>query len=258
MYVVYTPGISAPRHSGAEAGTGPSATPSSVHLRSGWRRRARPVRIAGITVAALAVAGLSGATAANASITASTGHLAHDDAASVPARPVALVFGVLVEADGTPSPRLVDRLRGAAELHRAGRVRRLVMTGDGQPPGYDETVAMRDWALAAGVPADAIERDTGGLDTYDSCWRARHVYSIDAAVLVTQAYHLPRALYLCRALGIDAVGLAVPDWRHRPEQAVTRYGWDQQARHNVREWFARANATVDARRVRAPAVTGPR
>jgi vancomycin permeability regulator SanA len=75
---------------------------------------------------------------------------------------------------------------------------------------------------------------------------------------VTQAYHLPRALYLCRHQGIDAVGLAVADWEHHPERSGTRYGRGAQVRHTAREWVARANAPVDTLILRrAPAVTDP-
>jgi vancomycin permeability regulator SanA len=210
-----------------------------------------------VTLSGLAAA-LSGATAANARVTGAADGLAYDDAAAVPTRTVAIVFGTLVEPDGSPSDRLADRLRGAVDLYRAGRVGHLLMTGDNRRPDYDEVSAMRAWALDAGVPAAAITRDYAGLDTYDSCVRARDVFGVHDAVLVTQAYHLPRALYLCRRQGIDAVGLAVPDWEHRAERAQADYPLHKQVNHTVREWFARANAIVDAQVLRrGPAIPGP-
>ncbi len=97
-------------------------------------------------------------------------------AESVPAKPVAVVFGAGVYADGTPSPMLADRVNGTVELYRQGKIRKLLMTGDNSTHDYDE------------------------------------VSTITHAVLVTQRYHLPRAIYTCRQLGIDALGLGTPDW----------------------------------------------
>jgi vancomycin permeability regulator SanA len=131
------------------------------------------------------------------------------------------------------------------------------MTGDNRRPDYDEVTAMRNWAIAEGVPASAITRDHAGLDTYDSCVRARTVFGVHDAVLVTQAYHLPRALYLCRGQGIDAVGLAVPDWQHNPERARTDYPRYKQVSYTVREWMARPYARVEAELLRrGPAIPG--
>jgi vancomycin permeability regulator SanA len=224
-------------------------------VRGRWPRG---LRIAGIVILAGLAAALTGAGAANAAIHREAEATTFDDAEAVPRRPVAVVFGTKVEADGSLSPRLADRVRAAVALFHAGRVEGLLMTGDHHRPEYDEVGAMRAAALAAGVPATAVTVDPEGLDTYDSCIRARTLLGVRAAVLVTQAYHLPRALYLCRHQGIDAVGLAVADWEHHPERSGTRYGRGAQVRHTVREWVARANAPVDTLILRrAPAVTDP-
>jgi vancomycin permeability regulator SanA len=227
-------------------------------LLTAWWRRARRLRIAGIAVLAAVTATTAAATAANARIVHDAGAVAYDDVTAVPHRRVAIVFGALVGPDGVPSPALTDRLQGAVDLFHAGRVDHLLMTGDNSRADYDEVSAMRAWALARGVPAEAITRDYAGLDTYDSCLRARTVFGVADAVLVTQAFHLPRALYLCRRQGIDAVGLSVADWQHHPERSPTVYPRDMQISYTVREWLARVDATVDTElRRRGPAVGGP-
>lgn len=124
---------------------------------------------------------------------------------AIPARPVAIVFGAGLNRDGTPSPILADRVQAAVNLYRAGKVQSLLMTGD--EVGNTEPTAMRDYAVRQGVPRNAITLDFSGLRTYDSCYRAVHNFNVTQAVLVTQGYHLPRALYTCNGLGVDAVGL---------------------------------------------------
>jgi len=126
----------------------------------------------------------------------------------VPARPVAIVFGAKVYESGALSPVLEQRVLAGVELYRAGKVRKLLMTGDNGRPEYDEVTAMKRRAIELGVPAEDVVRDFAGFRTYDSCYRARHVFAVDGAVLVTQPFHLGRALFLARRLGIDAVGYA--------------------------------------------------
>jgi len=133
------------------------------------------------------------------------GHL-HTEA-SVPPAPVALVLGAQVHPDGTPSSFLAARLDLARRLWEAGTVQALLLSGDGGAPGYDEPAAMRAYLLAAGVPDRRLVLDRYGLDTYDSAYRARAVFGIERLVVVTQAYHLPRAVGTCRALGLDADGV---------------------------------------------------
>lgn len=128
--------------------------------------------------------------------------------ADAPAEPVALVFGAGVTGL-RPSPFLARRLDIAIGLYRAGRVRVIVCSGDHAGPNYDEPAAMRAYLLAHGIPAARIVLDGQGMDTWASCWRARHVYGITAVLLVSQDFHIPRAIALCRAAGISAYG--VPD-----------------------------------------------
>lgn len=127
---------------------------------------------------------------------------------SVPVKPVGLVFGAGYWPDGTPSDVMKDRVEAAFELYRAGRIEKALFSGDNRIAEYNEPEKMREYALSLGMPADAIALDYAGRRTYDTCYRARHVFGLEEAVLITQRYHLPRALYTCRSLGLDTVGFA--------------------------------------------------
>jgi len=125
---------------------------------------------------------------------------------ALPERPVALVFGAGYWPDGTPSDVMKDRVASAVELYNAGKVRKLLFSGDNRFADYNEPGKMKEYALSLGCPAEAIVLDYAGRRTYDSCYRARDIFGQHSLVLVTQRYHLPRALYVCESLGIDALG----------------------------------------------------
>jgi len=127
---------------------------------------------------------------------------------TVPELRVALVFGAGYWRDGTPSDVMKDRVEAAVELLRAGRVEKLLFSGDNRFLDYNEPGTMREYALSLGCPDESIVLDHAGRRTYDSCYRARYIFGQRTLVLVTQRYHLPRALYICEGLGIDAVGYA--------------------------------------------------
>ena len=131
--------------------------------------------------------------------------------ANVPQVPVALVLGAGLNRDGTPGVVLRDRVETAAELYFSGKVDKLLMSGDNSTPYYNEPGAMESYALSLGVPAEAIVLDYAGRRTYDSCFRARAIFGIEKLVVVTQAFHLPRALFLCNALEIDAYGVTADE-----------------------------------------------
>lgn len=156
------------------------------------------------------------------------------DAADVPAREVAVVFGAGLW-DGRPTPYLAHRLDTAAELFRAGKVKVVLVTGDNSRAEYDEPDAMRAYLTGLGVPDDRIVSDYAGFDTWDSCARARRIFGVERAVLVTQGFHIRRAVTLCRSAGIDAYGVAVAE----PHDATWYYG-------GVRELFAAGKASLDA------------
>lgn len=127
---------------------------------------------------------------------------------TVPTQPAALIFGAGLWYDGTPSTVLDNRVATGVALYHAGKVERLIMTGDSRAPEGDETAVMRQLALAAGVPDAAIVMDPAGIRTYDSCYRAARVYGATSVTLVTQTFHLVRSLYLCESLGLNVVGVA--------------------------------------------------
>jgi vancomycin permeability regulator SanA len=129
------------------------------------------------------------------------------DASAVPVMPVAIVFGAGYTRTG-PNLVLYDRVATAVDLYRSGKVRKLLMTGDNSTVSHNEPQIMRRTAREMGVPDRDIVLDYAGFRTYDSLYRAREIFGVDRVVLVTQRDHLPRALYLARALGIEAVGIS--------------------------------------------------
>ncbi|GAA0900221.1 SanA/YdcF family protein [Pseudonocardia zijingensis] len=133
-------------------------------------------------------------------------------------RPVALVLGAGLRGDGRPTLLLARRLDIAAELYHRGTVDAVLVSG-----ADDEPAAMRRYLLAADVPANKIVEDAAGVRTWDSCVRAREVFGVRSAIVVTQEFHLPRAVVLCGAAGIDATG--VGDASLRARGTATVYGW---------------------------------
>jgi SanA protein len=120
---------------------------------------------------------------------------------------VAIVFGAGLWRDGTPTPVLRDRVQTAANLYFDSKVEKLLMSGDNRTLDYNEPESMRQYALSLGVPDGAIVLDYAGRRTYDTCYRARDIFGVKSAILVTQGFHLPRALFLCNMLGVDGVGV---------------------------------------------------
>ncbi|MGM0401540.1 MAG: SanA/YdcF family protein [Chloroflexota bacterium] len=154
----------------------------------------------------------------------------------VPARDVAIVFGAGVWPDGTLSPVLADRVQTAVDLYAADKVQKLLMTGDNQRADYNEPAHMRDYALSLGVPLEDIVLDYAGRRTYDSCYRARHIFDVTEAILVTQSYHLDRALFIARNLGIDAVGVAAD---RRNYVHIEAYWWRELLATTLAWWEVR-------------------
>lgn len=151
----------------------------------------------------------------------------------VPPRRVAVVFGAGITADGRPMAALADRVRTAVELYDAGKVEKLLMTGDNRFVDYNEPESMRQYALAHGVPDGDIVLDYAGRRTYDSCYRANYIFGVQDAILVTQHFHLDRALYTCDKLGIDVVGVAAD---RRPYAAI-RFWWLRELAAVTRAWL---------------------
>jgi SanA protein len=153
-----------------------------------------------------------------------------------PAQPVAIVFGAGLRRDGTPTTVLRDRVETATELYRQGKVAKLLMSGDNRFENYNEPEAMRQYALQLGVPDQDIVLDYAGRRTYDTCYRAGAIFGVKQALLVTQLFHLPRALYTCNNLGVEAVGVEADRAYYRK---ITRFFW------NMRELPATLTAMVE-------------
>jgi SanA protein len=128
------------------------------------------------------------------------------DVADVPPAEVAIVPGALVQPDGKMSAMLADRVTQAAALWKAGKVKRILVSGDHHEWGYDEPDTMRKSLVADGVPPKVIFEDHAGLDTWATMVRARSIFQVHSAVVVTQNFHMPRALYLADAAGMGASG----------------------------------------------------
>lgn len=120
---------------------------------------------------------------------------------------IAIVFGARVRENNRLSDALYDRVITAVELYRAGRVKKILMSGDNPSESYDEPTAMKENAINLGVPAEDIILDFAGRRTYDTCFRAKEIFEIKKAILVTQEFHQARSLYLCNNLGIDSIGI---------------------------------------------------
>jgi vancomycin permeability regulator SanA len=169
-----------------------------------------------------------------------------------PVSEVVIVLGGQVAPDRLhPMPFLAGRLRTAAELIRTGRARVILVSGDGHGASGNETGVMSRYLTGElGIDARLIVADPEGLDTYDSCRRARDVYGIGRALLVTQSYHLTRAVAICRTMGIDAVGVTASCYPRR----CSVWGLTH---NSARDFLACTKAVLDLARDRPAAVRSP-
>lgn len=162
------------------------------------------------------------------------------DVSQVPKADVALVLGASVYR-GKPSPVLEERAHTAVELYKDKRVSDILVTGDNSSLSHDEVTPVRKYLIDAGIPAGDIFLDHAGFDTYSSMYRARNIFGAHSIVIVTQDFHLPRALYLARSLGLDAYG-------------VPLYGGE--VRDYIREIPASLKALFDVATNRVPKYLG--
>lgn len=169
------------------------------------------------------------------------------DITRVPPTDVTMVLGAGVDPDGRPSLFLQARLDLAVDLYRRGLTKVILVSGANPTPDYDEPTTMRDYLVAHGVPGEHVVADFAGLDTYDSCARARRIFGVERLLVVSQTYHLPRALAICRQLGLDAIG--VGDDSARQYEPVWREG-------ELREYGANVKAVWDVTTRRDP-ILGP-
>ncbi|MGW2420291.1 SanA/YdcF family protein [Streptomyces sp. NPDC001709] len=208
--------------------------PRLPRTRQGQRRLVQAV-MAGCVLALLPVTWLYVSTADRLRTTA-----------DAPRAQVAVVFGAGLW-NGEPSPYLANRLDAAAKLYRAGRVEVVLVTGDNSRKDYDEPDAMRAYLKKHGVPERRIVSDYAGFDTWDSCVRAKKIFGVDRAVLISQGFHIRRAVALCEAAGVDSYGVGV-DAKH---DVTWYYG-------GTREVFAAGKAVLDAVFHPDPTFLGPK
>ena len=182
----------------------------------------------------------------NAYILLSTSGESTSKVADVPKAPVAIVPGALVQPNGKMSTMLADRVKGASRLWHAGKVAKILVSGDHHAWAYDEPDTMRKALVRDGVLPRDIFEDHAGFDTWATMTRARSIFGIDHAVVVTQGFHMPRALYLADQAGIEATGL-VSD--------LHPYGY-QGEKSEVREVLSRVKAIADVT-LDTPAMAGP-
>jgi SanA protein len=169
------------------------------------------------------------------------------DTSKVPHAQAALVLGAQVMPNGAPSSMLSDRIDAAYELYRAHKVDKLLLSGDHSRKTYDEVGTMKRILLAKGVPAQDIFEDHAGFDTWDSAQRARRIFDVSSAVVVTQRFHMARALWDARRAGLKVSGYAAD---RRDYGRVLR-------RLQVREAAARVKTVGDALTGADPHFLGP-
>ena len=130
-----------------------------------------------------------------------------EEAAAIEQVDCIIVLGCQVKSDGNPSDMLRDRLQRSVELYQLGAAPKLLMSGDHGQVEYNEVDTMKQYAVDAGVPAEDVFKDHAGFSTYESIYRAKEIFQADKIIIVTQGYHLYRALYIAKQLGVEAYGV---------------------------------------------------
>lgn len=161
-------------------------------------------------------------------IAGSKGSIVTSEETNIQSADAIVVLGASVFADGTPSGILQDRLDDGIALYFAGVAPKLIMSGDNGTASYNEVRVMKQYAIAQGVPSEDIFCDHAGFSTYESMYRAKYVFGCERIVVATQTYHLYRALWSAKCLGMQAVG--VPSDYHE---------YQKQLQYDVREIPAR-------------------
>lgn len=158
----------------------------------------------------LCILGITALTVINSIVKLSTGDqiITSEEAAKLEDIDCILVLGCFVKDDGRPSDMLHDRLTRGVELYDLGAAPKLLMSGDHGREEYDEVAAMKQFAIDAGIPSEDVFMDHAGFSTYESIYRAKEIFQADRILIVTQEYHLYRALYIADQLGVEAYGVS--------------------------------------------------
>jgi vancomycin permeability regulator SanA len=158
----------------------------------------------------------------------------YTDSGSLPKAQAVMILGAKVFSDGSLSEMYRDRADAAIEVYRSGKAGKILVSGDHSLVKYDEVNAAKNYLLSKGIPVGDIFLDHAGLDTYDSAYRARDIFQIKTLIISTQDFHLPRAVYIARKLGIEAWGISADKHTYGNEQF-----------YEMREALARAKAWLD-------------
>ena len=194
------------------------------------KKKKRPLRWIFTILLCLCILGITGGLVMNAIVKTGAADqiLSAEEAAKLENVDCILVLGCLVKDDGSPSAMLQDRLRRAVELYDLGAAPKLLMTGDHGRENYDEVATMKQYAMDAGIASENVFMDHAGFSTYESIYRAKEIFQAKKILIVTQEYHLYRAIYIANRLGLEAYGVS-SDYRTYVGQSM----------RNVREVLAR-------------------
>jgi len=165
------------------------------------------------------------------------------DIESLPVAQAVVVLGSAVLANGELSSVLRDRVDTAIAVYKSGKARKILVTGDNSSLSHNEVNPVRKYLLAAGVPDQDIFLDHAGFDTYSSMYRARDIFLTETIIIVTQSFHLPRAVFIARELGLQAYGVSADRGRYRTQ-------------NYIREVFADVKALLDITVKRKPKYLG--
>lgn len=168
----------------------------------------------------------------NTYVRLSTKSYIYDNSSDAPEASVAMIPGAAILADGTPTPIFIDRADTAIDLYKMGKVSKVLVSGDNSTVSHNEVNPVRLYLLTRGIPDEDIFLDHAGFDTYSSMYRARAIFGVSSLLVATQSFHLSRAIYIARALGIDAYGVNADVGHMLP-------------RNYVREMFANEKALFD-------------
>ena len=171
----------------------------------------------------------------------------YDDVAAIPYKR----FGVLLGTNpkgrrGNPNPFYINRIEACAALYKAGKIERILVSGDNSHATYDEPTCIKKDLVMAGIPDSVIFLDYAGFRTYDSMVRAKEVFGLTSFTIISQPFHNERALYIATRKGLDVVAFNAPD--------VPLRRW--QIRMTAREWLARTKAVMDVYTCKQPHFLG--
>lgn len=179
--------------------------------------------------------GLIAITMINLTIVMNAGKYVQTDINEIEEAQAIIVLGAFVRGDNL-SMVLEDRVKAAIDLYEEGKAPKILLSGDHGQVEYDEVNSMRKYVLKMGVDEENIFLDHAGFDTYDTMYRAKEVFGVESAIIVTQDFHIDRAVYIARELGIDAVGYSVNQDKYKTSLQMNWYG---------REFLSRVKAFID-------------